>query len=264
MDRLYVLTRTGGRPEFFARMQESVRALTGFDVVHIVHTDDPRDTYVQGDIVVQGECYPPTIGTAPYNLYNNRLIKAIPRTVPGWVAFIDDDDYYVSPDVFERLLDGASRDTMHTGAVGRWSDHVWNTEEDKGKRRFQTECFVIWSTLAGRAKWWGNKGGDHYYTFGLTRTIPTQWHDVRIANAQEGKGSGARVDIGGAVMDKSESYRSDEIVSFKFFVNMKSRREIGVIRKLPYSEAYDMEQAGYGRVTYRGVNVIHNADKSAA
>lgn len=56
MDTLYILTRSSGRAEFFRRCRESVKALTyPGPVVHIVHTDDPRDRYVEGDIIVRGE-----------------------------------------------------------------------------------------------------------------------------------------------------------------------------------------------------------------
>lgn len=250
-ERLYILSRTSGRPKFFARMRESVRALTWPNVVHIVHTDDPRDTYVEGDIVVYGEAYPPHMGAATYNLYNNRLLNAIPGQ--GWVAFIDDDDEYAAPDVFERLLVNGDKGRIHTGQVARWGDKVWNTDSKVTHRQFQTECFCAWSTIAKKGEWWSGKGGDHHYTRQLVKQARPQWHEVLIARAQEGKGSGKRVDVGGAEPDLDNALPAAKEVDFKLFISKDLRRREGQFTKLRYSEARKLEREGFGRVTYKGV-----------
>lgn len=256
-ERLYILSRTSGRPKFFARMLQSVRALTWPDVTLIVHTDDPRDTYVDGDIIVQGECYPPHMGRGTYNLYNNRLLDAIPGD--GWVAFIDDDDEYASPGVFERLLRKADKRHIQTGQAARWGDHVWNTDPKVKKRVYQTECFVLWSSLAKRARWPGNKGGDHFYTRQLTRRARTVWHDVLIARAQEGKGSGRRRDAGGEYVDYDNALPPGELVWLKQFGHPERKRprgDAGKLVQMTYRDAREMERNELGRVTYKGVNIV--------
>jgi len=250
MDRLYVLSRTQGRPDQFARMRESVRALTWpGGVTHIVHTCDPRDIYVDGDIIVKGEVHGPYMGTAPYNLYNNRLIEAV--TEPGWVAFMDDDDEYAAPDVFERLLHKADKKIIHTGQAARWGDTVWNTDpNDKKRNIFQTECFSLWWDLAKKAKWPGDKGGDHYYTRRLTKKIPWKWHEVLIARAQDGKGRGKLED-----RDLDGCYPPEKKVTVKMFVNAGNKRGAGQLHDMPYFEARVFERHGMACVSYRGVEI---------
>ena len=112
-ETLYILTRTSGRPSMFGVCRASVKALAWpGPVVHIVHTDDPRDTYVEGDIIVRGETYGPSFGPGFYNLYMNRLLKAVPTKAPGWVHFLDDDDRYLEPDSMNWLA-GGNQDVLH-------------------------------------------------------------------------------------------------------------------------------------------------------
>ena len=252
---LYVLTRTSGRPTFYARMRESVRALTWpHGVVHVVHSDDPRDTYAADcDVLVKGECHGPYMGSGYYNLYNNRLLEVVPKDC--WVAFIDDDDEYAAPDVFERLIDTSKPGKIHTGQVSRGADKIWNTDPHAKKREFQTECFVVRGSIAKKATWWGEKGGDHYYTRRLVRHASTVWHEVLIAQAQEGKGHGVRADIGGVVVDLDSAMSADAEVWVKMYSGAKRRSNAGKLVRLRYREAREIERAGYGQVTYKGVTV---------
>ena len=246
MDTLYVLTRTSGRPEFFRACRESVKALTGFNVVHIVHCDDPiSEQYVECDILIRGEAHAKNVGSAPYNLYCNRLLKAIPGE--GWVHFMDDDDRYPAADCMEKLLHGADKDRLHVGKVERWEGKLfpasWGTQNS-----YQTECVAMWSTIAKRGKWWGNKSGDHYYTRQLTRLYDVDWHDVKIGEMQESKGHGRLVDIGGAVM--KQELPADQLVWCKF------KGAPIKLMQMPYSEAKKHVANGSARITYRGTEVV--------
>lgn len=248
MQTLYVLTRTSGRPEFFRVCRESVKSLTGFRVVHIVHCDDPlSEHYIDCDILVRGEAHGPWTGTAPYNLYNNRLLKSIPAGRPGWVHFIDDDDYYVAPDVFEKMLHNADRRKVHVGKVDRltnvWPKH-WGTQMS-----YQTECFATWSDLARNCTWWAYTGGDHFYSRQLTKkSTGVEWNDVMIARAQEGKMHGKLVDRGGRAATLPEPHPNTN-VALKWF----ERKSMGQVKTMPYREAKVFEKHGVGRITYKGV-----------
>src|SRR5690606_12338522 len=55
---LYVLTRTSKRPRYFAALRANLAA-QGVPFVHVVHSDEPTDAYVAGDIVVRGDRLPP-------------------------------------------------------------------------------------------------------------------------------------------------------------------------------------------------------------
>jgi len=69
----------------------SIKAQDYPNIVTIVHSDDKNDKYVEGDIIIRSEREPKSKGNAPYNLYNNTLLQAIPDDKPGYYFFIDDD-----------------------------------------------------------------------------------------------------------------------------------------------------------------------------
>ena len=252
-ETLYILTRTSGRPAFFARMRETVKALAWpGPVVHIVHTDDPRDTYIEGDIIVRGETLGPSFGSGFYNLYQNRLLNAIPGQ--GWVHFIDDDDEYCAPDSLSFMAD-ANKTALHvckTRRVGV-SKHadifppLWLKQ-----KTFQTECFVLWSVIAKQHKWWGEKGGDHHYTSKITRKTPITWHDVIATQAQAGKGHGSCLDASGKAVHPGVLTGD---VWFKMFASVGGRKQAQLIQ-VPIMEAETLERHKLGRITFKGVNEV--------
>ena len=250
-ETLYILTRTSGRPSMFGVCRASVKALAWpGPVVHVVHTDDPRDTYVEGDIIVRGETYGPSFGAGFYNLYMNRLLKAVPAKAEGWVHFLDDDDRYLAPDSMNWLADG-NRDVLHVCKTRREgvSKHCSIFPQQwKKQQTFQTECFALWSPLAKKFQWWGNKGGDHQYTRQITHRSPIVWHDVIATEAQAGKGHG-EAEQRGTMPDTAKVY-------FKMFATVAKRKQTQLI-EVPYFEAAVLESHGLGRVTFKGVEVGH-------
>ena len=252
-DTLYILTRTSGRPAFFARMRETVKALSWpGPVVHIVHTDDPRDTYVEGDIIVKGEVLGPSFGGGFYNLYQNRLLKAIPNE-EGWVHFMDDDDEYLAPDSLAFLV-GANHTALHvckTRRVGVSKNCEIFPPLWKKQKTFQTECFALWSEIAKKYNWWGEKGGDHHYTQKITRKHPIVWHDHIATQAQSGKGKGERMDAGG-MSCKHDALGPSVMVYFKMFATIPGKRQAQLI-EMTALEAEILERRKLGRVTFRGV-----------
>ena len=263
MEPLYILTRTSGRPEFFRRCRESVKSLQWpGGVVHIVHIDDPRsEQYVECDILVKGTAHGPNMGTAPYNLYNNRLLKAIPSS--GWVAFLDDDDEYTEPDVFERVLgDKPDPKKIYICKAMRWNETVWPRKWGT-QSSFQTECFVVHSTIAVTAKWWGDKGGDHAYTRQFTRRhIPLVWRDVLVAKAQEGKGHGKLIDIGGELMDMDD-FPQNQTVWVKLHRDGLGRN-YGKPVQMTFGEGRVFEKHGVGRVTFKGTEICDLRSRKTA
>jgi hypothetical protein len=252
---LYILTRTSGRPKFFANLRESIKALTYPEkIVHIVHSDDPRnESYVEGDIIIKGEAHGDYMGKGPYNLYNNTLLKAIPGD--GWVHFIDDDDKYTGPDVFKTMLTGAQRNVIQIGRVKRWGDTIFPDKWGKQKS-YQSECFLVWARYAKTAKWWSEKGGDHYYSKQLTRKLPVRWvENVIIAEAQTGKGHGRKVDIDGEI-DLDNALPPDKKVWVKVVQRKpRTRFQIARLYQMTYREARVLERHDCGVITYRGVTI---------
>jgi len=253
MDPVYILIRTSGRPNFFKRMMESIKAQTYKNIITIVHTDDPRDEYVTGDIIIKGHAYSKDYGTGPYNLYMNRLLKAIPDG-PGWYHFIDDDDEYASPDVIERLVENSKRDHVNVGHVQRWNGVIfpraWGTQKS-----FQTEIFFLHTDHKNKARWWANTGGDHYYSKQLTKVLPTNWiDDLLICKAQEGKGHGRRLDAGGKLIKSKITQKRVPVLGMvsNRNGNPKARVIQGQFKMMNSEIAEKLEREGKVKITYPG------------
>lgn len=90
-----VLTRTSNRPRLFHECWKSVLNQTILPY-HIVSTDDPNDTYPEGDCIVQVERAP----GRGHNLYFNTMRYHVPADHP-WIVFLDDDDRFTTPHALE-------------------------------------------------------------------------------------------------------------------------------------------------------------------
>ena len=151
IDPVYILVRTSGRPDFFERMMQTIKNQTYKNIVTIVYSDDPRDQYVTGDIVINGRSYSSEYGNGTYNLYNNDLLRKIPPG-PGWYHFIDDDDEYYNENVIEQMVENSKKDHINVCHVQRWNNTIfpksWGTQMS-----YQTECFFLHTDHKHKAKW---------------------------------------------------------------------------------------------------------------
>lgn len=239
---VYILIRTSNRPAFFSRMMETIKNQSYKNIVTIVHTDDPRDKYVTGDIIIKGHAYGTNMGDGAYNLYYNRLLKAIPNK-PGWIHFIDDDDEYTDEYAIEKFVASSLKDHVNVCKVIRWDNKVFPRHWRK-MESFQTECFMIHTDFKNRGRWWGKKGGDHHYSRQLTKQAPINWiEDLTACKLQECKGHGKRLDKNGIIYDYKNSFEPDVPVCT---VNMRT----GELKWMPYNTAYTLEQKGEVKVTY--------------
>lgn len=250
---VYILIRTSGRPKFFACMMESIKNQTYKNIVTIVHSDDPRDKYVTGDIIINGTVYGPEYGDGTYNLYNNRLLKAIPK-IPGWFHFIDDDDRYASSDVIERLVKNSKKDHINIARVKRWNKTVF-PRHWRNQNSYQTECFFLHTDHRFKGKWWGNKGGDHNYSKQITKVLPKNWiEDLYICEAQEGKGHGRKLDKGGKITERPHLKPETPISVLGLRKHMTGNRKewikAGQIKILPYEIALKLERLGKAKITH--------------
>jgi hypothetical protein len=196
-DPVYILVRTSARPRFFDVMMKSIEAQTYPNIVTIVHTDDPGDTYVRGDVVIRAERNPDA-GPGHYDLYCNTMLDAIPDG-PGWYHFMDDDDMYAGDDVIETLVEHSLKTHINVGRVvrkGAKGDKIVPSRWGK-MDAFQSECFFLHTSHRQRARWWAGGLGDIHYSKQLTEQLPINWIDgLLIARTQEGKGYGYRLDAG--------------------------------------------------------------------
>ena len=134
---------------------------------------------------------------------------------------MNDDDEYASPYVIENLVKLSKRDHVNVGRVERWNKTVW-PKNWRNQKSFQTECYFLHTDHKLKAKWWGNKGGDHNYSKQLTKVLPINWIEkLLICKAQEGKGHGRRLDKNGKRPDYSK-YKKQHIkkmTCLNFFVS---------------------------------------------
>ena len=254
---VYILIRTHHRPEYFKRCMDSIKMQDYPNIKTIIHSDDPRDTYAQGDIVIKGHCYHPKTGTGPYNLYNNRLLDAIPDGW-GWYHFIDDDDVYYSKDVISRLVKSSKVSAVNVGKVTRWHGTVW-PRSWKTQRSYQTECFFMHAAYKSIGKWWANKSGDHYYSRQLTDQLPINWiENLMICKAQEGKNRGEPVDLGKKRVDYTDVYDKSDIVYCMVVSDKLDIAKSGNFVEMKYGEAVKLEKKGWIKITHKGVTVEDN------
>lgn len=236
---------------------ESVKKQDYENITTIVHSDDPRDEYVSGDIIIRASAYGPGYGAGTYNLYCNRLLDAIPD-VPGWYHFLDDDDEYAGPDVISRLVSLSKPDHVNVGRVRRIMKgrvRVFPTGW-RVQKSYQTECFFLHTDHKNRARWWPHLGGDHDYSKKLTRVLPVNWiDDLTIAHAQERKGCGDKLDAGKKQVDYRNAYPPNRKVPCLGLVPVRtgdraSRIGQGEFKLMAYKYAYALEQRGAVKITY--------------
>lgn len=240
---VYILIRTSKRPNFFTACMNSVQEQDYPNIITIVHTDNPEDTYVYGDIIIRGEPFSRDLGRAPYNLYCNRLLDSIPDG-PGWFMFLDDDDALHSPDVISRLVAASKRDQINVARVIRWNNEVF--PKDWGSSRsFQTECFMIHTDHKSLGRWWANRGGDHYYTRQITDKLTINWiPDLIIAHAMEGKGHGHCYDLGEAPRRIKPNDLVPVIYKQRVRIPTECRGMPGNVRSIPYRHALELQLRG--------------------
>jgi glycosyltransferase involved in cell wall biosynthesis len=192
-DPVYILIRTSNRPVFFKVCMESIKAQTYPNIITIVHTDNPADNYVEGDIIIRGKLNK-QLGNGYYNLYNNALLAAIPDG-PGWYHFIDDDDMYYDADAIKKLVANSKRTHINVARVRRWGNTIF-PKRWGNQRSYQTECFFLHTDHKNMAKWWNKRGGDHAYSKQITAKLSINWiENLIICKAQAGKGHGRRLDL---------------------------------------------------------------------
>lgn len=96
---LNIVTRTSGRPNYFKKQREGIKAING-DVKHWVTWDREEDLeYLkEGDLnlVPVG---PLGEGSCPWNRYLNKALEKI----DGWVLILDDDDGIKDPGIVKAL-----------------------------------------------------------------------------------------------------------------------------------------------------------------
>jgi glycosyltransferase involved in cell wall biosynthesis len=195
---LTVITRTSNRPNYFANCRRSVLEQT-LPAFHLVGTDDPADTYPEGDKVVQ---LPPRRGRDS-NLHFNDLIHHVPDTHP-WVVFLDDDDVLLRKDslAFIGLYIGfilgrpdyKKEDHLILWKMRRLDHTIPDLVGDIPKFGNITGGAVCFHKRHWRD--WDNKSGAdfRFISYLYSRLYPV-WIDAVLTAMQTGPGMGQRKDL---------------------------------------------------------------------
>jgi len=104
--KIYVLTRTSGRPKFFNNCKKSIKTQTYKNWEHIISCDDPKSCEYAFDldkttVVPVNRVEKKGKMNCPYNMYNNNLIKRVPHG--SWMLFLDDDGKLYDDKALARL-----------------------------------------------------------------------------------------------------------------------------------------------------------------
>ena len=107
--KIWVLTRTSGRPVFFKKCRESLKNQTYQNWQHVVSVDDDESyKYAEKDddrkeVVRVKKINKTAEMNCPYNLYFNDLIEKVPEG--SWMIFLDDDAVIYRNDSLEKLVE---------------------------------------------------------------------------------------------------------------------------------------------------------------
>jgi hypothetical protein len=201
---MILLTRTSGRPNAFGRLRKSVESQVGAEVIHVVHSDDPRDTYVVGDLVVRGSRLRRTPeSTAPWETYNLRLLSAVREAgLVGAVAFVDDDDLLFSDGIAARVDAETTPGFVTFWRVlrenGRLSPKVWMGDLGSADGRVCWESGSFHTDDIPAALSVGVDdcdGGDGRFWWGMSKVLTPRWVNEVTCFPQVGKGHGRRKDV---------------------------------------------------------------------
>lgn len=202
--RVFVLTRTSRRPRAFARLRRDLLAQEyPGEIIHVVHSDDPADAYIEGDIVVRSERLRRRRPTDfPWDQYHLTLLQAVvDDTREGFVTFMDDDDTYTSPQSIARMMTNARPGVMPIWRVererGRISPTTWKGDLNSRDGRICWEASTLHTTripLAHQAGIDGRDGADGRFWAALAPHHQLVWQNEVLTRPQAGKGHGRRND----------------------------------------------------------------------
>jgi cellulose synthase/poly-beta-1,6-N-acetylglucosamine synthase-like glycosyltransferase len=205
--KIYVLTRTSGRPNYFRENVESVKMQTYPNIEHIVCADDDESFEYASKLVknvIQVERNPKREEYgwmhSPYNLYCNKLMDQIKE--PGWIMFLDDDDILADRDAIRDMVRQIENEDDML---------IWRVKMPWGilpSRSFghgvmltdiTSNSFLFHSKHVWAAQWDEVKEGDYRVAQKLSRLLNVKWIDkvlCRVNNKPEAHKSSAGVGLG--------------------------------------------------------------------
>jgi len=201
-----ILIRTCNRPNYFKGLYKSITSQTYKQIRQIVSYDNKRDLgYIPNDwdsfLMKRPD---KSIGTFPYNLYENKLMEQVTK---GWVMFLDDDDQFIDKDSLSTIASHAK--TKNDLLLWRVQIHNRIVPENNNWEKLPVKrChisgigFMFHKKYIKFGQWNANKGSDYRVIYNLTQKIPNIiWIDKVLTSLQQ-RGNGKRVQGMGKRIDK--------------------------------------------------------------
>ena len=189
-----ILTRTSGRPNYFAENTSSVKEQTYPHVRHIVCADDDESyEYAKGSAssIIRVERKPKRekygFRHAPYNLYCNDLMDEVSE---GWVMFLDDDDIFIDKHSLAKIMKHAKDEDDLL---------IWKIQFPGviipgpafGKAVFPTQidanCYMFHSKHIWAAQWDEVKESDYRVANKLSSILNIKWINKVLTKVNQTK-----------------------------------------------------------------------------
>lgn len=204
-EKVYILTRTSGRPFLYNQLVKSISTQVYKNIEHLVVTDDVKSkTYVNGsnllvlknttsftpdDVVsICGKrkrfkkrlkflkCYCKT--SYPMNEYFNQLHQRI--VDPGWIIYLDDDNLFTKRSSLSMIMSWPrKRDDLIV-----WRSQLGRVTPSKNFRiKFEmgdvdSSTFMFHSTHLSKTAWDKRRCGDYWTLKSLENHLYVRWLDV--------------------------------------------------------------------------------------
>jgi len=224
-----ILVRTSGRPKFFEKCIESIKAQSYKNYkIHIAYDDKEDYKYIKKSINLDD-----TIlfckknvnnlnSNFPYNLYFNELYNNISK---GWILFLDDDNKLIN----QNALSIISKHLNDNNSLVIWKIKLFKKiiplDSFKDKPRLydiDSANFSFHSMYKGKYGLWdGNKCADFRVAKLLYENLPqTKWVDEIIIESQRNNiygGKGVKDDLDHTYSFYNKFFLQIKIIIWKIF-----------------------------------------------
>ena len=159
-----ILTRTGRRPNFFKRLEDSIISQTYKNIRHIKSCDNPACNYLNNSKDVVKVVPDKSTGKAFYNLYLNTLIDT---TKDGWIIILDDDSKLIDNNFLEALANECKISNKNDVLIYDIKIHeggdILPHDTSIKSGRIDMACFCFHSSISKNLRFDGRVRGDYNF-----------------------------------------------------------------------------------------------------
>lgn len=193
--KVYILTRTSGRPNYFRENVESVKMQTYPNIEQIACADDDESFEYASKLVkniIRVERRPKREEHdwrhSPYNLYCNELMEQIKE--PGWVMFLDDDDMFTDRNAVSKIVSQIKTEDEFLVWKIKFPKAIipgmsWGRAIIPGD--IDANCYMFHSKYIWAAQWDEVKESDFRVAQKLSRLLPIKWIDEVLTKVNNQK-----------------------------------------------------------------------------